>query len=88
MDGEEVQVGVGGLDLDIGMKLSMSGIPYEGELFVRQHSPHYDSCTAVETQLSLLFHYSSAASQHMATMVVYMKNPAKAVEKAVDCHTY
>ena len=55
MDEEEVQVGVGGLDLDIGMKLSMSGIPYEGELFVRQHSPHYDSCTAVETQLSLLF---------------------------------
>ena len=87
MDEEEVQVGVGGLDLDIGMKLSMSGIPYEGELFVRQHSPHYDSCTAVETQLSLLFHHSSAASQHMATMVVCMKNPAKAVEKAVDCNT-
>ena len=29
-----MQVGVVGLDLDIGMKLSMRRIPYEGELFV------------------------------------------------------
>ena len=49
---KEVQVGVVGLDLDIGMKLSMSRIPYEGELFVRQQRPHYDSCTAAATQLS------------------------------------
>ena len=48
-----MQVGVVGLDLDIGMKLSMSRIPYEGELFVRQQRPHYDSCTAA-TQLSIL----------------------------------
>ena len=51
---KEVQVGVAGLDLDIGMKLSMRRIPYEGaRLFVRQQSPHYDSCTAAATQLSI-----------------------------------
>ena len=33
-----MQVGVVGLDLDIGMKLSMRRIPYEGELFVRQQA--------------------------------------------------
>ena len=55
---KEVQVGVVGLDLDIGMKLSMRRIPYEGagagSLFVRQQGPHYQrACTAATaTQLS------------------------------------
>ena len=45
---KEVQVVVVGLDLDIGMKLSMRRIPYEGALTVCEAAafPHYDFCTA------------------------------------------
>ena len=55
---KEVQVVVVGLDLDIGMKLSMRRIPYEGAPTVCEAAafPHYDSCTATAataTQLSI-----------------------------------
>ena len=45
---KEVQVVVVGLDLDIGMKLSMRRIPYEGAPTVCEAAafPHYNSCTA------------------------------------------
>ena len=60
---KEVQVGVVGLDLDIGMKLSMSRIPYEGARAV---------CEAAENSLRLLHCRRDTAVQpfkHLSMMI-------------------
>ena len=65
---KEVQVVVVGLDLDIGMKLSMSRIPYEGAPTVCQAAPLL--ITAPALPLLPQPHSCPAPFKHLTTMIL------------------